>query len=226
VHWSSCPAARPSSQTGRRRAAWSGVSCRVMGYRRDADLCAWRDLSWPAPARVTTEWPAVRMLARGGGGGPGLNPLRVLCLTQRRERRGRVYGLAHQLAQRALLRAAGGRLGEHVFGRLGGGSDGTRNVRKSTPRAARIWLQSADSDARTLQAILHALDRGASLVGANEGGWTSLVGANEGGWGRASSGRTRVAGTSFVGVWPGATQPSPTAQASPSVTVPTTSQVT
>jgi hypothetical protein len=143
--------ARPSSQTGRRRAGWSGAPCRLMGGRRDADLCAWRDRSWPAPARVTTEWPAVRVIARGGGGGPHRAP----CLTQRRELGGRVYGLAHQLAQRALLRAAGDRLGEHVFGRLGRRSDGTRNVRPSACRTARIWLQAVESVDPGLQAILH-----------------------------------------------------------------------
>ena len=47
---------------------------RAMGYRRDADLCARRGRSWPAPARVTTEWPAVRVLARGGGGGGRADP--------------------------------------------------------------------------------------------------------------------------------------------------------
>ena len=139
VRWSFARPARPSSQTGRRRAGWSGAPCRLMGYRRDADLCAWRDLSWPAPARVTIGWPAVRVLARGGGGGPVWG----LCLTQRRERGGRVYGLAHQLAQRALPRAAGDRRGEHVFGRLGTGSDGTRNVRRSDHHSARIWLWAA-----------------------------------------------------------------------------------
>jgi hypothetical protein len=139
VRWSFARPARPSSQTGRRRAGWSGAPRRLMGYRRDADLCAWRDLSWPAPARVTTGWPAVRVLARGGGVGPVWG----LCLTQRRERGGRVYGLAHQLAQRALPRAAGDRRGEHVFGRLGTGSDGTRNVRRSDHHSARIWLWAA-----------------------------------------------------------------------------------
>lgn len=105
---------------------WSGAPCRLMGDRRDADLRARHWRTWPAPARVTTEWPAVRVIARGGGGDPDGNELRSLCLTQRRELRGRVDGRAHQLAERALPRAAGGRRGEHVFGRLGRGSDGTR----------------------------------------------------------------------------------------------------
>jgi hypothetical protein len=125
-----------------------------MGYRRDADLCAWRDRSWSARARATIEWPAVRVLARGGGVDPGLNLPETLCLTQRRERDGRVDGLAHQLAERTLLRAARDRLGEHVFGRLGRGSDGTRNVRKTTLLIARIWLQTAESGPQHVQPIL------------------------------------------------------------------------
>jgi hypothetical protein len=201
VHWSSCPAARPSSQTGRRRAGWSGAPCRLMGYRRDADLCAWRGLSWPARARVTIEWPAVRVLACGGGVDPGVNLLRSLCLTQRRERSGRVDGLAHQLAQRALPRAAGDRRGEHVFGRLGGASDGTRNVRRSASRPARIWLQTVESGSRELQAILHAptarRTRPAGRRDLGAGRTRSAGGPDEIG-GRAGrdrrAGRTRSAG--------------------------------
>src|SRR2546423_1144911 len=68
------------------------------------------------------------------------SPLGNLCLTQRRERRGRVHSLAHQLAERALLRAACGRRGEHVFGRLRGPSDGTRTLRRSMCDSARVWL--------------------------------------------------------------------------------------
>jgi hypothetical protein len=154
VHWSFCPTARPSSQTGRRRAGWSGAPCRLMGYRRDADLRAWHGRSRPAHARSTIQWPAVRVLARGGGGDPGRDALRSPCLTQRRERGGRVDGLAHQLAQRALPRATGDRLGEHVFGRLGGRSDGTRNVRESIPSAPGVWLCSAEIRPRALQPIL------------------------------------------------------------------------
>jgi hypothetical protein len=116
---------------------------RVMGDRRDADLCALSRRSRPAGARVTTELPAVRVLARGGGGGPGLTALRSLCLTQRRERCSRVDGVAHQLAERALLRAACGRRGEHVFVKLRTPSDGTRTLRATTRRSARIWLRSA-----------------------------------------------------------------------------------
>jgi hypothetical protein len=167
--------ARPSSQTGRRWAGWSGAPCRLMGYRRDADLCAWRDRSWSAHARATIEWPAVRVLARGGGGDPGLNLPRTLCLTQRRERDGRVDGLAHQFAERTLLRAARDRLGEHVFGRLGRGSDGTRDVRKATRWMARIWLQTAESARQKLQAILHE-PRGAGATHDPPGARDELVG--------------------------------------------------
>jgi hypothetical protein len=131
-----CPAGAPVLPDRTPAGGWSGAPCRLMGDRRDADLRAWHGRSRPARARVTTEWPAVRVLARGGGEGPIVAP----CLTQRRERGGRVHGLAHQLAQRALPRAAGDRLGEHVFGRLGTGSDGTRNVRRFARPTAPIWL--------------------------------------------------------------------------------------
>jgi hypothetical protein len=146
--------ARPSSQTGRRRAG-SVAPRRTMGYRRDADLCARHGRSRPALARVTTQWPAVRMLARGGGGGTRQILHRSPCLTQRRERRGRVDGLAHQLAERALGRAACGRRGEHVFGRLRRAPDGTRTLRDSACRAARIWLCGAQIRHEFLQSILH-----------------------------------------------------------------------
>jgi hypothetical protein len=136
----------------------SGPLRRAMGYRRDADLGPRRDLSWPASAGVTTKWPAVRVHARGGGGGhPAGFPLGRLCLTQRRELRGRLNSLAHQLAERAFLRAAGGRRGEHVFGRLRVPSDGTRTLRSSVRQPAHIWLWSAEFGHRFLQPILHPL---------------------------------------------------------------------
>src|SRR5215210_5242600 len=116
-------------------------------YRRDADVCAGRHPSWAAPARVTTEVPAVRVLG-GGGGGPRL---RGIGLTQRRELQGRLCGLAgrvdspaHQLAERALGRSAAGRRGEHVFGKLRTGPDGTATA--AAPESGRsrpIWLCSA-----------------------------------------------------------------------------------
>jgi hypothetical protein len=118
----------------------SGAPRRAMGwYRRDADLGPRRDRSRPAPSGVTTEWPAVRVEARGGGGRRAGIPLRSLCLAQRRERRGRVHSLAHQLAERALPRAACGRRGEHVFGRLRRRSDGMRTLRGSVCGSGRIW---------------------------------------------------------------------------------------
>src|SRR5436190_1433080 len=93
------------------------------------------------------------------------NALGPLCLTQCRELRSRLNGLAHQLAERALLRAAGGRRGEHVFGRLRMGSDGTRTLRRSVRRTSRIWLWSAQSRGRFLQPILHEGERGPDPVG-------------------------------------------------------------
>jgi hypothetical protein len=139
---SACPTGAPVLPDRTPAGGVSGLPRRAMGYRRDADLGPRRGRSRPAPAGgVTTEWPAVRVDARGGGRGHRAGvPLRSLCLTQRRELRGRLYGLAHQLAQRALLRAAGGRRGEHVFGRLRRGSDGTRTLRSSVRQMARIWL--------------------------------------------------------------------------------------
>jgi hypothetical protein len=91
------PARPPRPGAGRR---WSGASYRVMGYRRDADRCAGRGRTRPAfPARVTTQRPAVRVLARGGAGDRRAPYGRLRpCLAQRRERCGRVDGLAHQLA--------------------------------------------------------------------------------------------------------------------------------
>jgi hypothetical protein len=55
------------------------------GYRRDADVRAWRDRTWPACARVMTEWPAVRVLGRGGGGRRPRGAAGAGCLTQRGE---------------------------------------------------------------------------------------------------------------------------------------------
>ena len=147
----------------------SGPRRRAMGYRRGADLGPRRGRGGPPPSGVTTEWPAVRVDARGGEGRRTGVPIRSLCLTQRRELRGRVHGRAHQLAERALLRAACGRRGEHVFGRLRLGSDGTPTLRGSVCGSARIWLWIAQSDRRFLQAILQPAGRedpvGDALVG-------------------------------------------------------------
>jgi hypothetical protein len=145
--WCACPAGggRPSHRSSRPaggdlggaahgRATWA-APCRAMN-RRDADLCAGRDLSWATPARDATDLPAVGMSGGGGGGsrplGSGRSRWRgprgaVLrrCLTQRGELQRRVDGAAQQLAERALVRTAGGQRGEHVFEKLRRRSDGT-----------------------------------------------------------------------------------------------------
>ncbi len=192
VHWSCVPDRRarpPRPDAG--GAGWSGAPCRPMGDRRDADLRAWDGRIWPASARVTTEWPAVRVLACGGGVGPGRNPLRSLCLAQRRELRGRVHGRAHQLAERALRRAAGGRRGEHVFGRLGTGSDGTRNVRPPGWQTPRIWLCGRESGPRRMQAILQTATN--RIRGATADGRCAAPGY-EGAASSLSRGASRIAG--------------------------------
>ena len=114
--------------------------------RRDTDLSARRDHPWSTRARGATDRPAVRVLARRGGGrrrrhtagGRG-------CLTQGGELEGRADGPPQQLAQRAL---GGGpavdRRGEHVFGKLRIGADGTvapRRTRVPNGGAARNRLQ-------------------------------------------------------------------------------------
>jgi hypothetical protein len=152
----------------------SALSCRVMGYRRDAGLCAGWGRTWPSlPARMTTQRPAMRVIARGGGGDvrrPRGRPT-VPCLAQRRERRGRVDGvehelaeraalravdgLAHQLAERALWRAACGRRGEHVFVRLGRGSDGSRTLRDDVRGVGHDPRSRAKPGGGILQANLH-----------------------------------------------------------------------
>jgi hypothetical protein len=150
-----CPTGAPVLPDRAPAGGVSGPPRRAMGwYRRDADLGPRRDRSRPAPSGMTTEWPAVRVHARGGGGLRAGFPLRSLCLAQRRERRGRVHGLTHQLAERALLRAACGRRGEHVFGRLRRGSDGTRTLRTSVCGMPRIRLYTAKWRADFLQSKL------------------------------------------------------------------------
>jgi hypothetical protein len=142
--WRRCPAGAPVLPDRTPAGGWSVAPCRAMGCRRDADLCAWRDRSRPAPARVMTERPAVRVLARGGGGGAWCRWRRRPCLAQRRERGGRADGLAHQLAERALPRAVCGHRWEHVFGRLRSRSDGTRSLRTSERRSPAIPRQHVD----------------------------------------------------------------------------------
>jgi hypothetical protein len=124
------------SRPPRPGAVWpSGPPVRRAMDRRAADLCARADRAAPAPGWLTTEAPAVRVGGGGGGrsrvthrGRPG-SRLRCpcgteRCLAQRRELECRSHGTAHQLAERALVRSAGRQLGEHVFAKLGVGSDG------------------------------------------------------------------------------------------------------
>src|SRR3954452_22894970 len=77
-----------------------------------------------------TEVPAMRVHGPGGGAAAGL-PARQRCLTQGGELHGRTNGLSHQLAKRALSRAAGGHRGEHVFVKLRSRSDGNAEVANS-----------------------------------------------------------------------------------------------
>src|SRR4051794_16505487 len=81
---------------------------------------------------MTGHVSAMRVPGRGGERGTRG------CLSQRDELQGRIHGPAHQLAERALVRATVGHQGEHVFVRLWGGSDGKgRNERgHSGSRAA------------------------------------------------------------------------------------------
>ena len=125
-------------------------ACRVMGDRRDADLGARAAHAGPARAHTTTEWPAVRVLGRGGGG-PGLPRGRPgRCLAQRGELQRRVDGASHQLAKRALGRAAWCRRGwEHVFVRLGRGSDGTGWTGRPAAPSPPIPLWRADRGPRS-----------------------------------------------------------------------------
>jgi hypothetical protein len=146
-----CPAGLPVLPDQAPAGGGSVSSCRVMEYRRETDLRAgWGRSRPPFHARVTTEWPAVRVLARGGGGDRRVPDGRLRpCLAQRRERCSRVDGLAHQLAERALERAACGRRGEHVFGRLRTRSDGTRTLRDCASEATEIWLWRVHSGLRS-----------------------------------------------------------------------------
>jgi hypothetical protein len=113
-----------SQRADRRRARGSGSAGRAM-YRRGADLGPGRHRPWTAPAaEMTGNVSAMRVPGRGGGRGTRG------CLTQRDELQGRIHGPAHQLAERALLRATAGHQGEHVFANLRRRSDGkARNER-------------------------------------------------------------------------------------------------
>ena len=131
----------PGTRSSQKRVpgGWS-VLRRVMDDRRGADLCACPDGSRPADALRTTQGPAVRVDGRGGGLRGLDRPRGGGCLTQRRELDGRVDGPAHQLAERALVRAACGRWGEHVFVKLRSPSDGTRGGGGGDCPGPRIWL--------------------------------------------------------------------------------------
>ena len=130
----------------------SGPSvCRAMN-RLAAGLGARGDHAGPARALLTSEPPAVRVRADGGGGlrGPatrGRWGRRVRpcgaerCLAQRRELQCRSQGTAHQLAQGARAVSACRQAGEHVFGKVGVGSDGTGP--RDTGASHRIWLWRA-----------------------------------------------------------------------------------
>ena len=109
--------------------------CRAM-YRREADVRAGADRATAARGWLTGEPSAVRVCGGGGGRRRGAFPDRPgsrvgdlhgaeRCLAQRRELECRSHGTAHQLAERALGRATCRQLGEHVFAKLGVGSDGT-----------------------------------------------------------------------------------------------------
>jgi hypothetical protein len=124
------------SRPPRPGAGWpSGLRCRRAMDRRAADLGARGDHAAPAPWWLTRYPPEVRV----GGGGGGRSRARCRsrpgsrlrwacgtegCLSQRRELECRSHGTAHQLAKRALVRSAGRQRGEHVFGKVGVGSDG------------------------------------------------------------------------------------------------------
>jgi hypothetical protein len=113
----------------------SGSACRAMD-RRETGLGAWRDRTVAPRAHRPSQPAAVRMPRTGGARGRRFGRVRGGCLTQRGEFEGRVDGPAHQGAQGgAPLGSAGGQWGEHVFGRVGGGSDGRgRGERAPRPR--------------------------------------------------------------------------------------------
>jgi hypothetical protein len=105
-------------------------------YRRAADVRARADSAAAAREWLTSEPSAVRVCGGGGGRRRGACPHRPgsrvgdvngaeRCLAQRRELECRSHSTAHQLAERALGRATCRQLGEHVFVKLGMGSDGT-----------------------------------------------------------------------------------------------------
>jgi hypothetical protein len=152
------PARPPRAGAGGRGV--SGAPCRAMN-RRDADLGARADHPWPARAQVmTVQLSAMRVLVHGGGRrlAPWWRGER--CLTQGRELDGRSYGLAHLLAERALLRATGGHRGEHVFGNLCASPDGTpHRPAVFVPVRAHLALERAFARS-SLQPILQPPPKG------------------------------------------------------------------
>ena len=107
-----------------------------MRDRRAADLRARADCAGPACAWLTCDSSTMRVGDGGGGRPTGTHQDRPgsripgahgaeRCLTQCRELECRSHSTTHQLAERALVRSTGGQRGEHVFGKVGAGSDGT-----------------------------------------------------------------------------------------------------
>ena len=125
--------ALPSSQTGRLQAVDAASTPAV--HRHAADLHARPRGSGAARARLTGDSSSVRV--RDGGGGrpatahrnrPGSRSLEgrgaERCLAQRRELECCSQSTAHQLAERASVRATCRQHREHVFGKVRARSDG------------------------------------------------------------------------------------------------------
>ena len=158
--------ARPSSQTG--APGGSGPRRAPAGDRRGADLGAGADGSAPARMSPTIQPAAVRVRGDGGGGPrgrcgnrPGSRCLRCRgaegCLAQRRELECRADGLSHPLGERACEWPACRQRGEHVFVKVGRGSDGTSDGRASTDGDLAL---PRGKGGRILQAVLHGRRRG------------------------------------------------------------------
>jgi hypothetical protein len=118
---------RPAEAKASGRAAPAGED------RRGARLRARGRHACPAGARSTSQGPPVRVLVTGGRRRRARLRRREVGLTQGRELERRAYGAPHQLAERA-LRLAGGRWGEHVFGKLRFRSDGNAASDRRTSR--------------------------------------------------------------------------------------------
>jgi hypothetical protein len=171
--------------------------------RHDAGLWPRRDPSGAAPWRGATDLPAMRVLGAGGGwdlplDGDGTLCRRLRdealrrCLTQRGELQRRVDGASHQLAERALVRAARcGQRGEHVFGNLRSRSDGTAENPGSEP------VRSAENRSRSrFPRIRIASDLAKNRAGTR----TRMGGGPRDGVGRVEGWPAR--GRGRVGGWP------------------------